>query len=96
MNSPMCLCFSGEENQLERIHCVHNVGNKVEVGHESNNKLKIPCTAYWAVAWSGIVPEAVEWPDDGSCDVHQHSQHIADYQNFVNRCREAGQQASDS
>lgn len=35
------------------------------------------------MAWNGMGLEAVQRPDDHSCNVHQHGQHIATGQNFI-------------
>lgn len=47
------------------------------------------------MARSGKVVEAVEGPDDNSCHVHQHCQHIAARQHLVKWCRKESQKAAD-
>lgn len=42
-----------------------------------------------------VVLEAVQWPDNHSCDVHQNCQHVAARQDFVKWCREQRQKAAD-
>lgn len=89
------LCSADEEDQPERINRIHDVGDKVDTGHEGDNNQHIPFTETITGVWFGIVLEAVQRPHDHSCDVHQHCQHVADRQDFVERCREERQQAAD-
>lgn len=81
------LCSADEEDELKRVNCIHNVSNEVQAGHHSNDYVKI------IGAW--IVPKAIKWPNDHSCEVHQHCQHIAHRQDFVEGRREERQQAAD-
>ncbi|KAJ4932284.1 hypothetical protein JOQ06_010709 [Pogonophryne albipinna] len=48
-----------------------------------------------ASARPGIVPEAIQRPDDHSCEVHQNRQHVACCQDFVKWCGEERQKAAD-
>lgn len=70
IKATMCLCWSDEKSQPERIYHVNNISNQVKIGHESDNKRIIPRAAQRAVAWSGVILKGVVRPDDSSCDVH--------------------------
>lgn len=91
------LCSADEEDQPEWIDCIHDVSNEVEAGHERNNCSIIPIAETPdADAGPGVVVEAVVGPDDHSCHVHHHGQHVASCQNFVEWGRKERQKAADS
>lgn len=86
------LCSADEEDQPKGVNSIHNVSNKVETGHERDHHNFIPLAPLRA---AGPVLEVVKRPDDHSCDVHQHCQHIAACQDFIKWCGEESHEAAD-
>lgn len=90
------LCSAYEKDQPKGINRIHNVSNKVDTGHERNDHIIIPFAGNcWCAGVGPFLLEAVKWPNDHSCHVHQHRQHVATCQDFVKRYGEESQNTAD-